>query len=121
MGSVRRDLNGILMPVMMLLRQKRRDCGLLNEALGCSTAEIDDSTDTSVGHNVHHVENVLDDIEHEIILFLEAGAGDTDGKAAIGDSRTENRHARLVSRSEHTVFRSNFRQLPAEEMQKLAG
>ena len=49
MRRVGRHLNGVLVPVMVVLRNKRRDFGLLNETLRRAASEVDDARDTRRG------------------------------------------------------------------------
>ena len=74
----------------------------------------------AAARDVHHVEHVLNDIEHEVVLLLKTGGRDAHRDAAISHCRTENRHSRFISRGEQPVFRSNLRQLSSEQVQELA-
>src|ERR1044071_5323811 len=72
MRGVRRNLDRILVPVMMFLLQERRERRLLNETLRRPAAEIEYPGNTRVDHHIHHVQHILDDVEQETVLFLEA-------------------------------------------------
>src|SRR6185436_20321110 len=97
MRRVSSYLNCILVTMMMVLGYEGRNFGLLNKAFRSSTAEIDNSCDSSTSCDVHHVENVLDDIEHKVILLLKAGRCDTYSNATVGYGWTKDRNSRLVS------------------------
>src|SRR5258708_1534890 len=58
---------------MMFLRQKRRDCGLLNETLGGTTSETNDPADACVGHDVLDMMNVMAHARISGIISLGGG------------------------------------------------
>ena len=73
--------------------------------------------ETRVDHHVHHVEHVLNDVEQEVVLLLESRARDADCKTTVSNRRTEDRHSRFVSRSQHAIFRRNLGELSSEQVQ----
>ena len=81
----------------MFLLEKRRERGLLNKTLRCAAPEINDAGDTGVSHHIHHVENILDDVEHEIVLLLKTSTRNTDCQTAISNCRAEDWDSRFVS------------------------
>ena len=100
--------------------QERRECRLLNKTLRCAAAETEYSGHARVNHDIHHIEHVLNDVEHEVVLLLETCACDPDGEATVGNRRTEDRHSRFVSGSKHAVLGGDLGQFAAKQMQELA-
>src|SRR5215213_1568506 len=96
MRSISRDLDRVLVPVMMFLLQERRERRLLNETLGRSAAEIEYPGDTRIHHDIRHVQHVLDRVEEEVVLLLEPRPRNPDCKPTVSNRRTEDRHFRLV-------------------------
>ena len=70
--------------------------------------------------NLRQIQNVLHDIELKVVLLFKPRAGDAHGDAAIADSRTENGHARFVSRGQHAVLGGDLRKFAAQQVQKFA-
>src|SRR6185369_16938770 len=116
MRSVSRDLDRVLVPVMMFLLQKRRERRLLNETLRRPTTEIENSRDARVDHHVHHVEHVLNRVEEKSILLLKTRPRNPNRQTTISNRRTEDRHFRLIRRRQHTIFRRDLSQLSAQKM-----
>src|ERR1044072_2033137 len=83
MWSVSRDLNRILVPVMMLLLHERRKCSLLDKTLRGASPEIQDPRDARIRHHIHHVQHVLNEIEHKVVLLFKTCPSDTDRETAI--------------------------------------
>src|SRR5258708_21345371 len=100
------------MTMMMLFLQKRGKGCLLDETLCRHTAEVDDAGDSRMGHYVHHVEDVLHDIKHEVIFLLETRACYADGKPAIRYGRTKDGHPCFVCRREYAILRGNLGKFP---------
>src|SRR5438128_10962160 len=120
MRRIRRDLNCVLVTVMMVFEDRRRSLSLLDKTLSGAAAEIDHSGNTGPHADAHHVQNVLDDIKLKIVLLLNPCCRYPYRDAAVGNRGAKDRHARFVSRSHHAVFRRNLGQLAAEQMEKLA-
>ncbi len=89
MRGVGRDLNRILVTLMVILEDERRNLSLLNKTLRSAATEIDDSGETRAGGDVCHVEHVVDLVEDEVVLLFETRGGNSNGDAAIGDGRTD--------------------------------
>src|SRR5688572_1594291 len=116
MRGVGRNLNRVFVPVMMIFGDKGGDFSLLNEALGCAATQIDNSSNPGASGNVHHVEHVLYDVEHEVVLLLKTRRRNTYGDSAIRHRRAENRNPGFVGRSENAVLRSNLRQFATDQL-----
>ena len=84
------------MTVMMILENRSRDLRLLQEALAGSATEIDNSGNASTHADLHHVQDVLNNIEQETILLLKAGRGNANSYTAISNRGTEDWNAGLV-------------------------
>src|ERR1044071_5326910 len=83
MWSVGRDLNRVLVSVMMLLLHERRERGLLDKTLRSATTEIQDARHPRVSHDIHHVQHILNEIEHEVVLLFKTSPGDTDCETTV--------------------------------------
>src|SRR5687768_6815003 len=105
---------------MMFFLQERRKRSLLNETLGRATTEIDDARDACLGHYIHHVEYVLDDVEEEVVLLFKSSAGDADRQATVGDCWTEDRNASFVCGCEDAVFGCDLGQFAPEQVEKFS-
>src|SRR6266404_9875914 len=119
MGSIGRDLNRILVTMMMIFEDHGRHLSLLQEALARATAKIDHSGYARAHANLHHVQHVLNHVELKVVFLFKASGGNPDRNATIGNRRTENWYAGLVRRRQDTVFGGNLGKLAAEEMEKL--
>src|SRR5215212_1788297 len=98
MRRICRDLDRVLVPVMMFLLQERCERRLLNETLRGPTAEVEYSRDARIDHDIHHIEHVLDRVEEKIVLLLKPRSSNSNRKSAIGNPRAEDRHFRFVRR-----------------------
>src|SRR5688572_32927170 len=90
MRSVCSDLNRVLMPVMVILRDERRYFRLLNKTFRCPATKIDNSSHSSASGYIHHVEDVLDNVEHEIVLLFKARGSNSHSNSAVSHCRAEN-------------------------------
>ncbi len=108
------------MTVDLLLENVRRHLCLTNEALGDAAAQIDNARGARAESNLRQIQNILHDVELKVVLLFKARAGDAYGDAAVSDSRTENRHARFVSRGQHAVLGGDLREFAAQQVQKFA-
>ena len=66
------------------------------------------------------IEYVLRDVEAETVLLLEASARDAYGDGTVRDGRAEDRHARLVARSQDAIVRGYLCKLAAQKVKELA-
>src|ERR1044072_8296963 len=92
MWGVGRDLNRVLVSVMMLLLHERRERGLLNKTLRGATTEIQDTRHARVSHDIHHVQHVMNEIEHEVVVLYKTSPGDTECETTVDNCRTEDRY-----------------------------
>src|ERR1044072_95645 len=83
MWGVGRDLNRVLVSVMMLLLHERRERGLLNKTLRGAATEIQDTGHARVSHDIHHAQHILNEIEHEFFLLFKPSPGDTDCETTV--------------------------------------
>src|SRR5262249_1633834 len=96
MRSVSRDLNRVLVPVMMVLLEERRERGLLDKTLRRAATEIEYSRHARVHHHGHHIKHILNHVEHETVLLLESRARNPDRQTTVSNRRTEDRHLLFV-------------------------
>src|SRR5215813_1727697 len=119
MRRVGSDLHGVFVTVMLLFEDIRSRLALLNKTLRRAPTEIYNTRNSCFAVDVHHVEYILDDIEHEVVLLLKSRSGNTHGDTAIGNRGAEDRHAGFISRSQYSVFGGDLSQLAAQQMQEL--
>src|SRR5438270_89128 len=120
MRRVRRNLDRVLVPARGRLDDLRGDFGLMEKAARRAAAQVDDAGDARPRRDLREVKDVLREIELEVVLLLEARGGDADGNRTVGDARTEDGHARLVSGRKHPVVRGDLGQLTTEQVQEFA-
>src|SRR6266545_7505258 len=121
MWGVGSDLNGILVTLMVILEDEGRDLCLLNKTFRCATAQIDNPSKARARRDVCHVQHVLDDVKHEVVLLFKTRGGNSNRNAAIGDGRTKDRHSRFICRGKNAIFRGNLRsEEHTSELQSLA-
>src|SRR5258708_28934206 len=120
MRRVSGDLNRVLVTVDLLFENVRRHFSLTDEALGDAAAQIDYARGARADGNLRQIQNILHDVELKVVLLFKASACDAYGDSAVSYSRTENRHARFVSRGQHAVFSGDLCEFAAQQVQKLA-
>src|SRR6476620_12518083 len=96
-GRVGCDLNGVLVTLMMILQDERRNFRLLHKTFWRTPAEIYYSGQTRARGHVCHVQHVLHYVEHEVVFLFKTGRGNSHSDPTIGNCGTKNRHASFVS------------------------
>src|SRR5947199_5685746 len=66
------ELNRVLVPVDLLMKNVRRHFGLANETLGDATADVNYTGDARPDGDLGHVQHVLHDVELKVVLLFES-------------------------------------------------
>src|SRR5215210_2986388 len=96
MRRVGRDLDRVLVTLMVVLEDERRNFCLLHKTFRRATAEIYHAREPRARSDVGHVQYVLNDVKHEVIFLFKTSGRDSDRDAAVSNCGAENRHASFI-------------------------
>src|SRR5262245_17968720 len=114
------DLHGEFVAADGVVQHGGGGLALLDERFSHAAGEVDHAGRTGLGDDLSHLDHVLNHVELELVLLLDAADADGHAEGAVGDGGAEYGHARFEGRGQNAVFGGDLAQLAPQQVQKFA-